>query len=68
MCKNCRSFSPLGINVYDKSNVKSFYLIGICEEKDSTHYKHILSQDHPKCICRDKPRRNNENNKVLSNK
>lgn len=57
MCKTCRSFTSFGITAYDKSNTKSLYLIGICEEKDSSHYKHILSSDHPKCICRDKHRK-----------
>ena len=50
MCNRCRYF------VGGCSPIRYILIgIGMYNNEDSDHYKHILSNKHPKCICyRDK--------------
>jgi hypothetical protein len=64
MCETCRYFDKLSILGYGKFNCKQFRLIGICANKDSEHHMHVLSKDHPKCICCGRDNDNREINRT----
>jgi len=59
MCKDCKYF------INQPTPIKYLLIgIGMCNNEDSDHYKHILSCKHSKCICKGNKNDNRKINKT----